>query len=168
MTTPSGLPTKALQYWGVAMGAAEQRANTADTWAAIRDASAQFGNDRLGLSLQDFNQLRSAATGVRNSSERLNRAPEANTIDQSMIGLTPYARSQADRNATPQWSARFLHLTTNTEGDETEEWRMVRFTGQLPTTVGELMTAVQQDAQALADKYGTEHVSFSGLALLAI
>lgn len=168
MTTPSGLPLKALQYWGTVRGAVAQRASTADVWAAINDYAANQQMTSTGVSLQDFNQLRSAAVGVRNAGERLAKAPAGNAIDSSMIGVTPYARAQTERNNTPQWSVGIYHTTSNDAGDESTDYRMVRFTGQLPATKADLELAIEQDAEALAEKYGRTHVAVESYELLAI
>lgn len=168
MTTPSGLPLKALQYWGTVRGAVAQRASTADVWGAIRDMAAASGLPNLGISLQDFNQLRSAAVGVRNAGETLAKAPAEWGLNSSMIGVTPYARSLADRANTPQWSVGMYHTTADLEGNESTDYRMVRFTGQLPATKADLELALEQDAEALADKYGRTHVGIESYELLAI
>lgn len=168
MTTPSGLPLKALQFWGTVRGTVANRGSTADVWTAINSHAANLGLEKTGLTLQSFNQLRSAAVSVRNSGEAFTDAPGGSAVTGEQIGLTPYARPLADRNATPQWLVGFTHITADDEGNESEQYRTVRFTGQLPPTKQDLLDAVEQDAEALADQYNSHHVGTSDHEVLAI
>ena len=169
LTTPSGLPIRALQYWGVVQGAAAQRLTTQQTWQAIRDAAAANGMDSPGIGLMSVNKLRAAANDVRNSSIRFNTALDDYTLTGDMIGLTPYARSLAERNAAPEIHAKVLHSTMNiATGEINEDWRIVRFTGALPSGVGEMRTLIEQDMQMLAEKYNSTHVGVSSIELLEV
>lgn len=168
MTTPSGLPRRALAFFPSARGAAAQRMSTADFYQALRDAGATFGNAPGGLSFQDVNQLRGAATGLRNAAERLARAPESNAIDATMIGVTPYARGLAEQATMPLYHVGVTLNTITNEGDEQSRYTVVQFTGQLPPTKGELFAAVQRDAQALADAYEEQYAGHSVVEILAV
>ena len=168
MTTPSGLPTKALQFWGVASGAVADRQSTAEVWAAINTAATNMGMDSPGLSLRDFNTLRSHAASVRNASEALASGFVDSQITGEMIGTPPWARSLDERNAAPLYQARFLHDTADAEGNITSDWRTVVFSSGLPPTLSAFNDALGQDAQALADKYNTEHVGVSQVTIMAI
>src|SRR5487761_1974693 len=134
MTTPSGLPLKALQFWGTTRGAVAQRLDTAGVWAAINSHADSLGLAKAGINLQTFNQLRGAAAQVRNASDAFNSSPGGSAVTSEHIGLTPCARSLGDRNNTPQWLVGFTHVTANMEGEESEQYRVVRFTGTLPPT----------------------------------
>lgn len=168
MTTPSGLPQRDLQYWGTIRGGVAQRESTAQLWGRINDVATTLGMPSAGLSLNSFNQMRSSAAGIRNSSERLAAAPGEYALDAQFIGSTPYARSLQAQADAPQWRVGFQHTTTNEAGDETTDYRSVRFTGQLPATLDDLHRVLGQDAEALADKYGTYHVGYDSVEILAI
>lgn len=168
MTTPSGLPLSTLQYWGAARGAVANRVSTADFYGALRDAATSFGAESHGLSFQEVNQLRSAAVGVRNAAERFSRAPEANAIDARMIAVPPYARSQDARNDQPIYQVGITLHTANDDGEVSSDFRYVRFTGQMNLTKGDLLQLIQEDAEALADTYGTTYVGHDVAELLAV
>lgn len=169
MTTPSGLPRAALQFWGAARGAAADRANTRDFYQALRDAGATIGGGEGGLSISDVTQLRSAAARVRNAAETLARAPEVNAIDASMIGAPPYGRDLASQAALPIYQVGItLHTFDFVEGVVSSDYRQVRFTGQLSLTKGELFDAVAQDAEALADTYGQVYTGHDVHEILAV
>lgn len=168
MTTPSGLPRKALQYWTSVYGAVNQRASTADVWAAIRNQVESVHGSSFGITLQDFNQLRSQAVAVRNSVEHFNGSPLESGLTGESIGQVPWQRDQGTRNASPIYQVRFAHTTVNEQGDESTDYRSVTFTGGLPETKQALIDAVNRDAEALADNYDTQHVSISGLQVYSI
>lgn len=168
MTTPSGLPLSALQYWGAARGAVANRVSTADFYAALNSAAASFGAESHGLSFQDVNKLRSAAVGVRNAADRFSRAPDSNAIDARMIGVVPYARPQDDRNALPIHQVGLTLHTVDLEGNQDSRFVYVRFTGQMDPTKGDLLQLVQQDAEQMAIDYGVEYAGHDVHELLAI
>lgn len=167
MTTPSGLPLSALQYWGAARGAAAQRVSTADFYAALNNAAASFGAESHGLTFQQVNQLRSAAVGVRNAAERFQRAPEVNAIDARMIGVVPWARGLDARNALPIYQVGINLHTVDLDGNQDTRFVYVRFTGQLDITKSDLLTFVQQDAEQMALDYGVQYAGHDVLELQA-
>lgn len=168
MTTPSGFPRSALQWFGAARGAVADRVNTGGFYQALRDAGATFGAAQGGLSFGDVNQLRSSAAALRNAQEAFQRAPDGSGLDASHIGVTPYARSLADRNAVPIFHVG-INLTTAdmSTGQTSTDYRIVQFTGSLPSTKGELMEQLANDAQGLADTYGATYVGHDVVEVLA-
>lgn len=154
MTTPSGLPRAALQYYPAARGAVAQRASTADFYQALRDAGTQFGDNAGALSFTDVNTLRSAAVQERNAAERFARAPEHYPVDASMISRAPYGRELAAQAALPIYQVG-INLTTadRDTGEQITRYTTVQFTGQLPGSKGDLLAQIAQDAQAYADNY---------------
>lgn len=167
MTTPSGFPQRALQYWGTARGAVAQRVSTADFYQALNDAATTFGLESHGLTFQEVNQLRSAAAGVRNAAERFDRAPDTNAIDARMIGVVPYARSLDARNDQPIYQVGVNLHTTDLDGNTDTRFVYVRFTGQMNLTKGDLLQLVQQDAEQMALDYGVQYAGHDVLELQA-
>lgn len=168
MTTPSGLPQKALQFYGVARGAVANRVSTADFYGALNDAASQFGLEGHGLDFATVTQLRSAAVRVRNAQEAFDRAPGGSAITGDQIGVEPYARSQADRNDSPIYQVGINLHTTDQEGNVSTDYRRINLVGQLNMTKDDLLTLVQQDAEAMAQIYGTEYAGHDVLELLAV
>lgn len=169
MTTPSGFPLRALYFWGAARGAVAQRVGTADFYAALNNAATAFGLPGHGLSFQTVNQLRSAAATVRNASERFDRAPAGNAIDASMIGVPPYARSLDAQAAMPVYHVGINLTTADMQtGEQSTDYRIVQFTGQLPATKADLLAQVQLDAEQLASVYGTDYVGHDVQEILAV
>jgi hypothetical protein len=169
MTTPSGLPLAALQFWGAARGAVNDRASTAQFYAALNAAAGSFNLESHGLSFQTVNQLRSSAASVRNASERFARAPEGNAIDSTMIGVTPYARSLGAQADMPVFHVGIYLTTADSEtGEQSTDYRILQFTGGLPATKAALLAAAQQDAEQLALDYGVDYVGHTVNEILAV
>lgn len=168
MTTPSGLPLSALQYWAVARGSVAGRDSTAQFYDKLREAAVQFGDVGKIPDFATVTQLRSAAVSVRNAQERFQRSPTGNNIDASQIGSVPYGRSLEAQATMPIYHVG-LNLTTadRDTGETTTEYRVVQFTGSLPDTKEELLGLVGQDAQALADTYGSTYIDHNVVEILA-
>lgn len=168
MTTPSGLPLSALQFWGAARGAVAGRASTAEFFQALRDAADQFGGSTSVPDFRTANQLRSAAASVRNASEAFQRSPGSNVIDASMIGRVPYGRDLSAQASAPLYHVG-IQLTTAdpTTGETTTAYRTVQFSGAMVMTKNELLAAAGQDAEALADTYNQMYVGHEIIEILA-
>lgn len=168
MTTPSGLPLSALQYWGVARGSVAARASTAEFYSALQEAAAQFGPDVRIPDFATVNQLRSAAVSVRNAQEQFQRMPDSNAIDASQIGRVPYGRSLDAQAAMPIYHVG-VNITTSDRktGAESTDYRVVQFTGTLPETKDELLRLVGQDAEELANTYGVDYLNHDVVEILA-
>lgn len=167
MTSPSGIPRSAFQFYSTARGAVAQRASTADFYTALRNAGTVIGTNQGGLSFGDVNALRSVAAQERNAAERFQRMPESNAIDASQISRAPYGRTLEAQAATPIYQVGITLTTQDQEGNQVERYTTVQFTGQLPGTKAELLAQVNYDAQALADNYNEFYVGHDVLEVRA-
>lgn len=167
MSTPGQGRVNPLFYYGAIEHAARQGASTADIWSQLRGMADNAGLPRVGLSASQVSTLRGQA-GRRIAAER----SFAGLADDFGIGprdvvVPPWARPLAERNATPDYAAQFLHTFTD-NGVQRSEWRTVRFSDGFPATAGDIRRAIELDAQAMADKYGVQHLGVSNIALLAV
>lgn len=167
MTEPGGLSKRALGFYGAVEAAVQQRQSTAELWDSLRAAAESFGLESPGLSLQDVNQLRSMAAGVRNSGEAFGHAQGSYGIDASMIASAPWSRPLAQQAGLKMFQVRFQHQTTGPNGPETN-WRSVFLNGPLPPTKDDLLASIEVDAQQFAMRYGHEHVGIGSLTLLRV
>lgn len=158
---------KALAYWPQIEYAARNSLNTADLWAAIREAAADLGLESPGVSIQGVNGLRSLAVGIQRREDEFAQLADSKRLLGRMITDAPWSRSAGERKGLPKFQVRFEHTFTQS-GETRTEWRTALFEGKLPRTVGELRALVGGDAVQLANKYGVEHVGAGSLQVLAI
>lgn len=169
MSRVSGLSNRALAFYGAARGAVALRASTAEFFQAITDAAQAFGYESHGLSFAEVNQLRSAAVRVRNAADRFNRADGSTVLDASMIGREPYGRSLDQQAAQPLYHVTItLHTADPMTGDISSEFRRVQFAGDLAISKDDLLAALDQDAQQLADTYGQTYAGHDVIEILAV
>ena len=149
--------SKPMAWWGVIQGAVSERASTAEIWQAIRGFAAESGAAWPPNMLQEVNRMRSQAAGLRNASERLDRARPTDALTGDMLAPLPYARPGPEQELARQFHVRVGY--TATKGNETEtSYITLGYSGQLPATVGELYADAQAVTAATVDTYGGELV----------
>ncbi len=155
-----------LAYWGEIQSAVSRRVSTADLWTAVRSAAEAEGVQLRGAGAIDMNLLRGLAAQQRNAMDVLQGARMGDTIVSSMIAQDISARSQQDQDLAPRWIVRFEHDVT-VGGQLQTLWRSSIFEGVLPSTRSDLTSAVEADAQALADDYDVTHIGVGRIQIAA-
>lgn len=158
---------KLLPYWGNIQQAVSLRASTADLWTAVRDAATREGVALTGVSAADMSVLRGLAGGQRNALETFGQSRTDAAITARMIATDISARPVQDQLLAPRWIVRFQHDVT-VDGELQTFWRSSIFEGSLPATTGDLRSAVESDAVALADDYGTTHAGVGAIQISAV
>lgn len=166
MTTPNG-PTSPLAYWPAIERAGMQGMTTAALWAEIRNAAAEYGFEKPGISLMQVNQLRAAATAIGRAAAGLAKAADDDN-PLSFVGVPPYAAPLATRDTAPMYLVRF-EQTIEVDGEQQTAWRSIRVTGsQMPATVADFGTFMDQETEAMADTYNGSSVGYSSVSILAV
>jgi hypothetical protein len=140
------------EFAGVILEAARIHADTNMLWRMIGAEAdrigVRYGADMFGA----VTRMRSGSTAMAYGSERLSVADRNTALDRSFIGRQPYAALTRNPGAVPVYDVRF-ELTT-TQGMETStSWKRLRYTGQLPATVGALMEDIEALTVVLGDRY---------------
>lgn len=156
-----------LQYWGSIEGAVRTGANTAQVWDAIRSHQDALGDSAPAIDIRDVSRMRTRAAEIRESSRQLASTDPIGPVLGNYMAVAPWARDLADRNTLAIYQVRFEH-TFEDEGQVTSQYRTVTFQGQLPPTVQDLYDQVDNDAEAMADEYGTAHQGIGNISILAI
>jgi hypothetical protein len=146
---------KPAAWWGTILAAAREKATTAQVWGAIRDYADQAGLAIPSNLFAEVNRMRSMASGLRVSSERLDRARPSDAITASMIGSQVYQRSPTERTLAPLYHVRF-EMVSSQAGTTSRDWYTLEYSGALPGTVGSLMDDVLDYALGLSAGYGVE------------
>ena len=156
-----------LAYWGIIQAAVSQRASTAALWEAVRSDALAQGVTIQGVSAIDMGRLRSIVADQRNAMEAFGLLRPNEAITQSQIGTDISARDLAAQALAPTWLVRFEHDVV-VEGELQTLWRTSTFEGSLPATAGSLRSAVEADAQALADDYDVTHAGVGRIQIVAV
>lgn len=167
MTTPRRGGVNPLFYYGAVEAAARAGKGTAEIWQAIRSAAEASGLESPGVNAAQVSRLRGQAGAVLRSEREFAKSEGSYRIEGTQVGLAPWARPWAQREAVAMYQVRFQHTTMGPDGPETS-WRTVMFTGGIPATKDALLTAVTEDAQQMADKYGIEHIGIGTVGILEI
>ena len=167
MPDTAGAWERAKRFWGAIEYAAQTGMTTADLWANIREAALEQDLASPGVTVQDVSVLRGVAGRIVGTGRQLQDAPGNRVVSGRYVAEAPWARSPGARKAAPEWHFRFLH-TVEQDGEQIQQWRTVRFQGQRPRTVAELLSAAEEDADHLADEYGQTHVGIADWQLLEV
>lgn len=156
-----------LAYWGEIQNAVTRRAGTAEIWADVHNAATREGVALTGISASDMSTLRGIAAGMRNSMESFSRLGQSEVITPAVMASDVSARSLGDQSLAPRWIVRFEHDVI-VNGQLQTLWRSSVFDASLPATAGELRTAIEGDAVALANDYDITHAGVGRLQISAV
>jgi len=148
--------TNALKYWGSILASAYAGDSTADMWAGVHQAQAQYGLPKPGASAPDVSVLRGFANRIANGSRTLNAADDTETITSDMMAVAPYTMNTYEGiAANPTYHVRFLNTVEADDGTVSEKWQTSVFTAvDMPGTVGDLKDTINFNAQNLAAQGG--------------
>lgn len=161
--------SQALQFFFTILGAAYDRATTAEVWAALNDASEATGVPLTGITIQDINQLRASAGDIVRAAGTLANAPGEYAIDAGMIGNWPSTQTGPGTGLDQSYIARFGYDTVDANGNVETNYVSVFF-DQLPETVDQLQASLQGEAMGFAEAYNTSGapVTVSGVSQIQL
>jgi hypothetical protein len=143
-------------WWTLALDAGFKGYSSTDLQSAARDIAEQ--ND-ITLPFQTYTALSTLfgyARRMSNASDAVRAADEEDYIQAQHIAVPPWARDEQAQNTQPIWHVTYQFTYLDENGFAQTEYKTSVFDGpgQMPATIGELKDAVNEDAQALAEKYG--------------
>lgn len=157
-----------LSQWGTVQAAAGMKLGTAN----LRTAMTTLGVfDTLAAELQptwkDYQSVYGLAAANRNAFDRFAAAAAEAAVAESMIGLTPAARTLEARNAAPLTRLR-ARFTATYQGAQFTDWITVDRPGAFTLTKGEMLTWLRDQVTAAltATPAATEH--YRATALLSV
>lgn len=123
-----------------------QGTNVQSMWATVRAAAAEAGNPLSGVSIQDMNYVWGALKGVSTAEDAIGLATSNEAITGAMVAVWPgTVLTQAD-TLSPEYMVRFQASFLTQEGEVVQQWMTSPFSGGLPTTVGDLISGLIDDA----------------------
>ena len=135
-------------------------ANNGFTASELNEAVAGIARD-TGASLS-FSDYRDISVLYGFARRMYNAATEAqNALDDTIIGpehqsIPPWARDEQVVNTSPVWHVTYTFTYIDADGNTNTDYKTSVFEMTFPATIGDLKAAINEDAQALADKYGVD------------
>lgn len=158
-------PAQPTAWFGVIQAGAREHDTTAQIWERIRNYADERSLAIPSNMFTEVNRMRSIATGLTVSSERLMRAADSDAITNAMVGQQIYTRGAEELNALAQLYHVRFELNTISQGEQTSGWYTLDYGGSLPATVGDLEADIEAYGQGLTDAYG---VTFVGVGRIEI
>jgi hypothetical protein len=160
-----GLKTvKPAAFWNAIQDKAREHATTGELWQAIRETAADRGWSTQGLTLQEVNRMRSAASSMVYSGERLARSKPDDPLGDRFIGRQVYAGSDWLSKGNPAYHVRF-QVDIQTVGTIETHWYTMQYDGSLPATTGELYDDIALYADELGGDYGVGVVGYGAVEI---
>jgi hypothetical protein len=163
--------TEALGKWwstGLLQQAVREGFTATDTIAAASDLARQFGEGLTFAESQSIATLYGYAFRMERAASEFVSADLGDSIDAKHIGVPPWARDEQVMNTAPIWNATFRFDFIDQNGNAQSEYRTSVFEMTLPDTIGELVDAMHDDAEAMAEKYDVQLVGIQPIELLAV
>ena|SRR5579862_6259438 len=158
-----------LGYWWNLIEAAAREGFTTTETVAMANEVAQSMGERISFQENTaIGQLYGYARRIINSGVAFQAADGSQFINSDMISTPPYARDQAEQNAYPLYHVKFEYTYVDQSGVQQTNYKTSVFPDQLPGTVGELTSAILDDAEAMANKYGHTLLSVQPTTILAV
>lgn len=156
------------RWWTLAEAGAYGGFLSTDIVAAASDLAGQQGSALSFGEARDLAVLYGYGRRMANAAGALGAADANAVIDFTMIGVPPWARDEQVMNTTPIWHVSFDFSYIDAAGNAVTDIRTSVFEMTMPETVGGLTDALQEDAQALADKYNVELTGIQLREILAV
>jgi hypothetical protein len=156
------------QWWDLAQSAANGGYRVTDMISAASDIAGQ-GLRQMNFAIgQALSTLYGYARRMFNAAGVFQSAPVNAVITPDMMATPPWARDQVVMDTTPIWHVNFDFTYLDANGNIRTDTRTSIFEMTFPETIGDLMDALQSDAEAMAAKYGVTLVDISPLRILTV
>jgi len=154
------------RYWSEIYGGAAQGLSTSDLFDNIRQRASDLGLPSVGVGASVISTLRSYASNMVASANRLNAASPESILDGRLLATPPWARPDQARSTLPIYHVGIDHTIQDDQGNISTVRQTIVLTGTLPATVGELQALIQGEAALLASESpGTSSSSPHGTSL---
>lgn len=155
-------------WWNLISDAARAGFTATDTIQLANMVATDLGGK---LSFSDntaISQLYGYARREVNAGNAFQSAAPNLGITPDMISTPPYARVESEQATLPVYHVRFEYVYLDQAGNQQTATKTSVFDNGLPGTVGDLTSAVLDDAEAMASKYGHTLLSVTPLNILEV
>lgn len=152
-------------FWPFIQEAAREHLTTSELWSGLNQYAQDNGLTMPANMWDEVNRMRGLASGLAYASENLAEAAPSDAITSEMVGQQIYARSAQDMQAVSAlYHVRFQMVTMTAQGPQSG-WYTMDYGNQLPATVDELMSDLEDYGQGLSDSYGQEYGSIGAVEI---
>lgn len=155
-------------WWDLVNGAAQQGFTATETVQLASGIAADLGGKLSFDENKAIAQLYGYARRIINAGNALQSSSPALGITSDMIATPPYARDIAEQVTYPLYHVKFEYVYLDQAGNKQTAIKTSVFPDTLPSTVGDLTSAVLDDAEAMAEKYKHVLLSATPLQILAV
>ena len=140
-------------WWNLIYDAAFGGYTTTDLNRAVKDLATEHGVSVSFNDYRDIATLYGYARRMANAAGELQAALPDSPITADFTAIPPWASDFDVRNTAPVYHVVFEFSYIDPSGELQHDYRTSVFEMDFPDTVGDLIDAVNEDAQAMADKY---------------
>jgi hypothetical protein len=159
----------ALGYWWNLISDAARAGFTASETIGLANQVAEDLGGKLTFSENTaISQLYGYARREVNAGTYFQSGTDQQSISGGMISTPPYARDLQEQNTYPLYHVKFEYTYLDSAGNQQTTYKTSVFSDALPDTIGELTSAVLDDAEAMAAKYGHTLLQVTPTNILAV
>lgn len=155
-------------WWNLISDAARAGFTVTDTVQLANQVASDLGGSLSFAENTAISTLYGYARREVNAGNAFTAGDPGQQIDANMISVPPYARDDQEMATYPLYHVKFEYTYLDQAGNRQTTFRTSVFPDQLPDTVGELTSAVLDDAEAMAFKYGHTLLSAIPVNILAV
>lgn len=155
-------------WWNLVSDAATQGFTVTETVSIANNVAKSLGGSLSFSENTAISQLYGYARRIVNAGNVFQSADTAQFINADMIATPPYARDETEQATYPLYHVKFQYTYLDQAGERQVAYKTSVFPDILPGTVGELTSAVLDDAEAMATKYGHQLLSAIPTQILAV
>lgn len=155
-------------WWDLVVGAVQQGFTTNETTELANDVAKDLGGSISFQENQAIAQLYGYARRLENAGNAFTAADPGKFIDANMIADAPWARPEQEQATYPIYNVKFTYTYLDASGVQQSTTKTSVFRDGLPQTVGDLISAVLDDAEAMANKYGHTLLSADPFQIQAV
>lgn len=155
-------------WWNLVTDAAQAGFTVTETVSLANEIANGFGQKLSFAENSAISQLYGYSRRIINAGNELQSATPDQGITADMVSIPPYARDDQEMDTYPLFHVKFEYQYLDSAGNEQTTIKTSVFTDLLPDTVGDLALAVQDDAEAMASKYGHTLISATPQQILSV
>lgn len=155
-------------WWDLVVGAAQRGFTTTETTQLANDVAKDLGGSISPDENRAISQLYGYARRLENAGNAFTGAQPGQFINSDMVANAPWARDEQEQATYPIYNVKFTYTYLDSAGNQQTTTKTSVFRDGLPDTVGDLTSAVLDDAEAMASKYGHTLLSATPFQIQAV